>query len=196
MDAQLWDLVRAGNNEAFEHSYHRYAADLYRYGQRFTPDLDSIENAIQDVFIRIWENRLKITIHKSLKLYLLISFRREILQKISQLEKFNQLHVSYPEEWMVTNSVQDRIMEKETKDELSERLASAMENLSKRQKEALHLKYLDNLSYQEIAGVMNIQVPTLYNMIFRAIKLLREDLRKHDLTYCSACLLLITIFLK
>lgn len=189
-DIQIWDLIRAGNDAAFEYIYHSYSGDLFRYGQRFTPNLESIEDTIQDVFIRIWENRLKITIHKSLKLYLFVTFRRDMLRKLDKTGRFEELDRLPDHEGLSAPDIQAKIIEQEYGDELSDFLASAMKKLSKRQKEAIHLRYIDNLSYQEIAQVMDIQPATLYNMIFRAIRQLREDFERRGLRGSLPLLLL------
>lgn len=170
--------------------YHRYAGDLFRYGQRFTPNLESIEDTIQDMFIRIWENRLRIVIHRSLKLYLFVTFRRDMLRKLDRAGRFEELSPSCEHEGAIVPDIQTIIIEQEYGDELSDFLASAMKKLSKRQKEAIHLRCIENLSYQEIAQVMDIQTATLYNMIFRAVRQLREDFDKRGLRGSLPILLL------
>lgn len=193
-DIQIWDLVKAGDHHAFEQVYHKYGDDLYRYGQRFTRKLELIEDTIQELFIRVWENKDRIYIQRSLKLYLLISFRRDILKKLQRTGLFDELNLSDTNKGLMTPDTEETMIKRETDGQLSDFLFAAMGKLSKRQKEAIHLRYIHNLSYQQISEVMNIQIPTLYNMISRAIKLLKEELEKRGLKTTFSVLLIILIF--
>lgn len=189
-DVQLWNLIKTNNDHAFSFIYENYSDDLYRYGQRFTFDLELIEDTIQDIFIKVWRNRSEINISKSIKLYLLSSFRREIILRVNNKRKFDGLEeISLSE--INEESRQTQIIKKEIEEGKLELLNLSLEGLTKRQKEALHLKYIENLSYDQIAQLMGIQVPTLYNVIFRAIKILKEDFNKYSFKYKLSILICI-----
>ena len=52
-------------------------------------------------------------------------------------------------------------------------LNKALENLTQRQKEAIFLKFYESMSYEEIAGVLNISTKATYKLVARAISELR-----------------------
>jgi RNA polymerase sigma factor (sigma-70 family) len=55
-------------------------------------------------------------------------------------------------------------------------MVKALNSLTKRQKEAITLKFYDGLSYQEVAVLMAMSVRATYNLIYRAIEVLRSQL--------------------
>ncbi|GAB4107708.1 RNA polymerase sigma factor [Echinicola sediminis] len=189
-DEHIWFLVKESDEAAFTFIYEKYADDLFRYGQRISSDFDLIEDAVQDVFISLWQNRHKIAISDSVKFYILKSFKRELLLKIKKKGKFKII----PENnfcQTVGESHQEQLIQKETQEGNLALLDLSMKDLTNRQREALHLRYIENLSYQEISAIMGIEVSTIYNVIFRAIKELKRDFQKHR----SKFLLFALIFL-
>ncbi|WP_200977887.1 RNA polymerase sigma factor [Echinicola sp. 20G] len=181
-DKELWELISNNDEYAFTFLYESYVDSLFRYGQRITQKIELIEDSIQDLFTKIWINRKQIRIQKSIKFYLFTTFRRDLLLRVKHINKFGDLSSG------ITNSLQeesyqDFILQQEVAEGKLEILDYSMNHLTKRQKEALHLKYIENQSYEEIAKLMGIQVPTLYNVIFRAIKILKNDFKKYSYKY-------------
>jgi RNA polymerase sigma factor (sigma-70 family) len=54
----------------------------------------------------------------------------------------------------------------------------AINSLTKRQKEAIQLKFYANMSYEEIAGMMKISTDSIYNLVSKAIITLQKELTK------------------
>jgi RNA polymerase sigma factor (sigma-70 family) len=75
-------------------------------------------------------------------------------------------------------SLEDEIIADETKKEHFRELAEGMKKLTKKQQEALSLKFEHNLSYPEIADTLNISVESTRTMIYRALKELRKAIKK------------------
>ena len=64
----------------------------------------------------------------------------------------------------------------EISEEQSAKLKVAFEHLSKRQKEAVYLKYYSGLDYEDIGEVMDINYQSTRNLIFNALKSLRKQM--------------------
>jgi RNA polymerase sigma factor (sigma-70 family) len=190
-DSELWKLIAMGNQEVFAETYKRYSKDLYKYGHKFTQDTELIEDAIQDVYVHIWESRKNLIIQKSIKFYLLSAFRRELLKRIKQSRK-NQSLEGYPADVAWQESFQEILIENQISLESSQKITSALDNLSMRQKEAIFLRYIQELSYDEISELMRIQVPSLYNLIFKGLKAMKDFLSSTDYT-SKIVLLLMTL---
>jgi RNA polymerase sigma factor (sigma-70 family) len=54
----------------------------------------------------------------------------------------------------------------------------ALSALTKRQQEAIYLKFYSDLSYKEVAAMMSISVDSIYNLISKAIDSLQHELNK------------------
>lgn len=172
---ELWGLVIYGDQKAFAHIFRTYSADIFKYGHRFTLDAELIEDVIQDVFVRLWESRANISIHSSIKFYLFSSFRRELVRKLKTNQKYVVLE-DYHSDMAWEESFQEILIENQISLESTNKITSALENLSDRQKEAIYLRYVESLTYEEISCLMGVQVPSLYNLILKGLNAMRQFL--------------------
>ena len=171
-DAALWDDFLAGNRHAYAHMYERYARTLYNYGYKIAQNQQLTEDCLQDLFLSILETRDRLGRTDSIKFYLMRSLRRDIVRRLQAEQRFNpdpdaldfQVEFHYEPTWL----------DAQISAEQSTALLAELNALPPRQKEALFLKYFDNLSYEEIAGVMNIEQASAYKVIYKGIAALQK----------------------
>ena len=171
-DALLWDDFRAGSQAAYACMYERYARTLYNYGYKIAQSRQLTEDCVQDLFLSILESRDRLGQTDSIKFYLMRSLRREIVRLLQAEQRFDpdpealnfQVIFHYEPTWLDSQISADQ----------SALLLTELNALPPRQKEALFLKYFDNLSYEEIAGVMNIEQASTYKVIYKAIATLQK----------------------
>ena len=75
----LWQSFVNGSREAYARLYELYVRPMYLYGLHFCEDRQIIEDAIHDIFVRIYVNRERLPELKNVKLYLLISLKNTLL---------------------------------------------------------------------------------------------------------------------
>ncbi|WP_375445107.1 RNA polymerase sigma factor [uncultured Fibrella sp.] len=171
-DAALWDDFLTGNRAAYAYMYERYAKTLYNYGYKIAQNRQVTEDCLQDLFLNILETRDRLGRTDSIKFYLMRSLRREIVRRLQAEQRFDpdpdaldfQVEFHYEPTWL----------DSQISAEQSAALLVELNALPPRQKEALFLKYFDNLSYEEIAGVMNIEQSSAYKIIYKAIAALQK----------------------
>ncbi|WP_158861488.1 RNA polymerase sigma factor [Lunatibacter salilacus] len=174
-EVEIWKLIEKGNEHAFAFIYQEYSDDLFKYGYKFTQNQDLIEDVIQDVYVVLWEQRTCIQIQRSIKYYLFSAFRRDLIRHINfsyQNEPLEEYHskIAWEKSFMDILEENQVILESKTN------LSKALEILPTRQKEAIYLRYIHEMAYNEISDLMGLQMPSLYNLIFRALKTLKENL--------------------
>lgn len=168
-----WQQFCAGDKSAFaEIAEWNYTA-LYHYGTRFTTDRDLIKDCIQDLFLEVWEKRESLTYIIAIKPYLFQSLRNNLIRRVKRQSVFSVISSNDSEAVEDISSEHDWISA-ETDQLTSDRLKHALELLPKRQREALYLKYYENLSYEEIAEVMGLQRQAVANYLQYGIQKLRE----------------------
>jgi RNA polymerase sigma factor (sigma-70 family) len=170
-DAVIWKLISRGDDPAFVYVYETYSEVLFRYGLRITADKTLIEDSIHDVFLRIWTKRSLLTISCSLKFYLIRAFRRDLIKKVQEIrkKKFSTLS-EMDRNW--EDSFQELLLENQIILESNENVKAAINHLS----EAVFLRYIEGLEYQQIAELMQVKVISLYNLIQKALKNLSQFL--------------------
>ena len=112
---------------------------------------------------------------QSLKAYLLISFRRRLFR---DKEKNNRLgfvaDLSDDYYFEVQFDIETDLIIKEITQENTEKLKHHLENLSKRQREAIYLRFYQGLDYADIAQMMTINPHSAVNLVYDALKSLRK----------------------
>ena len=170
---KLWADIREGSHVAFDKLYKYYVQMLFNYGMKINADRQLVQDCIQELFINLWRNRERLNLKYSVKHYLLISLRNLIFRKqqktklISLRENFDDFE---KETRLSGNEVQT------FKNKKIQTIKGLIQALPKRQREALFLKYFEQLSYEEIASIMSIQITAVYKLTSQAIKNLRKQL--------------------
>lgn len=179
--SQHWLLLKNGDAAALETLYNLYSNALYNYGSKFTADKDLVKECIQELFVNLWTRRNFIGIPPDVKNYLFKSFRISVFKKASLISKHQEYQDTEGYSFSVTLSIEDEIIRTEKDDDQKKRLENAINQLTNRQREAIFLKFYENLSYDEIAEVMGISVKATYKIMARSLSFLRDNLSKDEL---------------
>lgn len=174
-ETKNWNAFRGGNRDSFSLIYEKYFNGLYNYGCKFSRDTEFVEDCIQDLFIKLWQNRENINETPSVKNYLYKSLRNTIFSRLNKLEKINIDDESFDElQFELELSPEAFLIESEHSSEMKLKLDKALTQLTNRQREAVFLRFFEELSYEEVSKLMQITVKALYKIIARAIESLRD----------------------
>ena len=173
-ELHLWDELKAGNKQALERIYRSTVRLLYNYGCKFSRDKQLVEDTIQDLFIEIWKNRAGLGTTDSIERYLLAAIRRKIFRQLTKLRKIDLAESDDQYPFSAELSFENKIIGLEVDEENEEKIKQAFASLSKRQKEAVYLKYYAGLDYEEIEEVMSISYQSARNLVSGGLKKMRE----------------------
>jgi RNA polymerase sigma factor (sigma-70 family) len=157
-------------NELFGRHYDA----LYHYGHRLVRDEDLTKDGIQEMFVDFWHGRDRLAEVRSVKPYLLICLRRRLIKASRARLRFS---LKFPKEhpFEVTFSHEDFLIGEQHSLEQAQRLARALNQLPKRQREALYLKFFDDLAYEEMEPLLGIRYQSIRNLVHQAISFLRKE---------------------
>ena len=77
-DLLLWRRFIEGDEEAYACIYRQYVDSLYAYASCFISDKCLVEDCIQDLFIKIYQNRKSLKETDNIKLYLFVALKRQL----------------------------------------------------------------------------------------------------------------------
>jgi RNA polymerase sigma factor (sigma-70 family) len=175
IDAADWNAFLKGEASSLSALYERHYKKLFRYGIKIINDEAWVEDCIQDMFLELWKNRKHLSKVEKVNFYLLKSLRRKILKKVNHhTDRLSEDDENYP--FLITYSIEDSLVAHDVAQELGEKLTYALSLLTPRQKEAIYLKFYNDLSYEEIGGVMNISYQSLRTLVYQAIKLMKQQI--------------------
>jgi len=183
----IWQSFKQGDWEAYTRLYHDYYSLLNNYGYKFTRSSNLIEDAIHDLFVRLWSTRSNLGNPVSIKNYLYKSLRNTLLRKIKTEEKYTGIDsAEYPSGFEVsyTNQAGLAIEEKEFR----EKVKTIINALPPRQKEIIYLRFYEGLSYEEIADIMSISINSTYKLLYKALENLQQTLGPSALLAVLCCL--------
>jgi RNA polymerase sigma factor (sigma-70 family) len=174
-DEEVWRAAfQNESRQALATLYYRYFKFLKVYGQKVLTDSDAVKDSIQDLFVEMWNHRERLAIPRSVKAYLLVSLQRKLIRHKKKMLKAPLQVNSLPDTELV-HSKEDELIHEQNLAEKQRTLKVAIEGLTKRQQEAIHLKFYANLSYDEIVEVMNISADAIYNLVSKAIDSLQKQ---------------------
>lgn len=176
-DKELLVQIRNGSQDAFSLLYKRYIKALFDYGKFLVGDKDMIEDAIHDVFVNIWSSRKnQIEIH-SIKSYLFVSVRRAILRKKKDDTRREYSHEIIEKKVGEQCSIEDSLITDEKEQEKIKKIRAGINNLTDRQREIIYLRYFNNISYDEISHLLEIDKNYAYNLASKAFAYLKNNFK-------------------
>lgn len=176
-DIQLWSGFKAGSPEAYEQLYEKYFPILCNYGGKISRDKELIKDTLHDLFVDLWRSRERLGDTDSVKFYLYKAFRRKLVNQLKSRHKYVGEEM-LPDHFDFVASPESTLIAGQISAEQQQQMLAALNALSKRQKEAVYLRYFENLTCAEVASVMALEVNSTYVLLSRAIDVLRKHLRK------------------
>lgn len=155
--------------EEFKRNILRLQPRLQRTAESIVGDPDNAADAVQEAVIALWKQRSTLSSHEMEKLSLTVVKRRSI----DLLRKQKPTVPIDAESLMLAEPPQDN-------DEERYRLARKLvEQLPKRQRDTILMKYEDGLSNEEIEKATGMSSTHLYATLSRAYKSLREAIKQY-----------------
>ena len=178
-DSTLWLSFKKGNDLAFSILYNKYVQRLYSYGMHSCRDKDLVLDCLQELFTLLWDRREKLSEVTCVNYYLFKSFRRLLMNRLTVGKKFLiSLRDRESYGFDFAPSQEDALIEEEWEAERNRKVRNSLHSLTKRQREAIFLKFFNQLSYHEVAAIMDLHVDSVYNLISKSIDLLRKKLKE------------------
>jgi len=174
-DPELLDCLRQGDIKAFDELYHRYAKKSMAFALTFFSDRDLAEEAVQIIFIRIWEKRMDLDSSKSFKAYLFQSVKFFMYNHIRDRKHSCTIEDAPKDFFLEENKIEDELVY----GELEATTHLLIDKLPEVQKRVFRLNKLEGLTPAEIAVKMNLSKRTIDHHIYLATKKVKTALLQH-----------------
>lgn len=172
----LFLRLTKGDEGAFDLLFREFHPRLCAFAGNILRDVEAAEDCVQDVFVKLWTDRKKISLPQSPKAYLYAATRNCALNKIGKSAVRQAWEESERESTKTTGSLPAPEMDL-LRGETRERLTAAFKALTPRSRVAMTLRWYEEMSYAEIAQAMGISEKSVENQLARGLKALREQLR-------------------
>ena len=157
---------------SIEYLFHEHYEALVRYAITMVKDKDEAEDFTQSVFVDLWNDRHKISIHTSHKAYLYKGVYFKCMNKLKkqkvESKYINQsnFNESYDSDGLIA-------------DELQKRINSAISSLPDQCRKIFSMSRFESMKYNEIAEKLSLSPKTVENQMGKALKIMRSSLQEY-----------------
>ena len=181
-DNALVKRAREGDYSAFERLFERHRQLVYRFAYQMAPRRDDAEDIVQEAFVRAYQNLDKYRDEAKFTTWLLKITRNLVFNEMRRAKRHPHLPVQIEpnaEEMPLKDEATASPDETLLQTELQQAIENAITLLPETQRMALVLRRYDELSYEEIADVLDLSVPAVKSLLFRARTELRKRLKDY-----------------
>jgi RNA polymerase sigma-70 factor, ECF subfamily len=181
-DVRLMQLVAGGDTTAFEQLIERHQTLVAGTVARMLGSNSDVEDIAQQVFIRVWKSAGRYVARAKFTTWLLKITRNLVFNEMRRAKRHPHLPVQVEPE---ADEIPLKDEATATPDatllqaELEQAIEKAIALLPETQRMALILRRYEELSYEEIADVLDLSVPAVKSLLFRARTELRERLKNY-----------------
>lgn len=185
-DAPLIERVKQGDIKAFEMLVVKYQRRIERLIGRMVRDVDLVPDIAQETFIRAYRAIPRFRGDSAFYTWLYriaVNTAKKALMEMKRDPLVSESALASREDEDETSRVENELTDGETPDavlaskQIAAAVNSAIESLSEDLRQAITLREIEGLSYEEIAELMNCPIGTVRSRIFRAREAIAARLR-------------------
>jgi RNA polymerase sigma factor (sigma-70 family) len=170
-DTNCWQGLKQDDPLALGYLYDTYIDKLFITAMFITNDREMAKDALQEVFIEIWNYRKSIDDVHNAQAYLTMVLRNILFKK--HRTAHHTVAISTNAVLSSNENAEESIIQADIENEKNSRLRNAVSTLSERQKLILELRFNQGLSYEQIADRLGMNYQSVNNLAFRTFRRLR-----------------------
>lgn len=178
-EEELLPLLTEGDRLAFKQLYTSYYRSIFGHALKFTKSADLAEDIVQDVFLKIWENRAMLSEVQHFKSYLFAICKNmtlNLLARASREAKIMEQIIYGAQKFHLDSENKLQQLEYE------KLLLEAIEQLPPQRRLIFRLCKIDGKSYEEVAAQLGVTTGTINDHIVKGNRSVKEYLRRYNLT--------------
>jgi RNA polymerase sigma-70 factor (ECF subfamily) len=176
-------LIKNGDEKAFEIVFRSYYSRLVRFANEYVADSEISRNLVQNVFLKLWENRNSLKETETINGYLYTLTRNESISYLRHLkvsQKFaGKIQAEYENRMLNLDALSNLDFNAFDMNRLELAIIKILEELPERCREVFILSRFEQLKNQEIAEKLQITNKAVESNITRALKIFREQLKDY-----------------
>ncbi len=178
IERELLSRLRSGDEKAFEQFYKNYGRRIFGNILKMVKDQEIAQELLQDVFVKVWENRSVIDIDRSFKSYLFTISRNLVynhLKRIS-LERQIEAYLSSNRSELYSHIEEDLFFE-----ETEQAFKKAVADLPPKRQQIFIMCKIEGKSYEEVSALQDVSVSTINDHVVKGVRFVKEHMERSRL---------------
>lgn len=172
-DTELWCLFLSGDKNAFACIYNKQYRLLVAYGMKLVSDRELVRDCIQDLFVKLSINRKNLNSTININTYLIRSLKNRLYDE-QQFSMKTQILETLPFDLSDDDFFLNLFADNDEDLLQKKKLQKALDLLSSHQREVIYLRFIRELSYEEVGEVLGINYQSAKNLVSRTLVKLRD----------------------
>lgn len=168
-------MLRIGEKLTYKILYEKYVNEMFSYGIALGVERETLYDLIHDVFLHLIEHQNEIPGEGSEKYYLFRSLKNRLISLKRKEICFEGLEEVDDYEFSISVSGLELIEEEEERKEVAELIEEMLQCLTGRQKEAIYLRFMQELEYDEISELLGLTTKATRKLVYRGLDRIREQ---------------------
>ena len=169
--------LKNGNEKAFRQLFDLYYQDIYGYSISILKSKEAAEENVQDVFMKVWQNRETLNIDQSFKAFIFTIARNQAFNFLNKAANEAILKEAIFYESQKSHDYGDYSIREEDCKKLRK---EAMKQLPPKRKQIFKMSRKKGMSYEEISQELGISINTVRNQMSKALESMRVFFQVHD----------------
>ena len=169
----LWVQFWGGNEMAFSQLYCLCFDDLLASGRRVGGDNEMVEDLIQDLFLKLYQKKIILEDNTKLRSFLFRALKNLIYNQLLRNAKLQSLP-DYDFAFDLDYTIDEQLSWMHDQG-LSDEVHHILKGLTGRQKEIIYLRFIHEMSFEEISEIMKINIQSARNLLFRSMEKIRKE---------------------
>lgn len=183
MENSQWLSVLEGDKEVFLTFYRESYQSLYSYGFRLCGNKELTKDCVQELFLEIWKSRHTLNPEvKNVPSYLMTWLRRILSRQMIIASKQNT-YILNSDNSLNEPSYEDLLIIQQDDEVKRKQLRSALLQLTPSQLNIIRQRFFEKKSFQEIAEENDLAKQTVYNVVYKALIILKQALEEFNLVF-------------
>lgn len=176
VDSKLIADLKEGDVDAFKMIYNKFFNKVFNFVNRFSIRIEDTEEIVQDVFLKLWDVRVKIDLNRNFDSLLYVIAQNLVIDKIrkhaSEVNKLNAIKL------IQKRNKPDNCTEQQIDyNELSEIISIMVDQLPTKRRAVFKLSREKGFTNKEIADLMKVSQGTVEKQMSRALHTLTTKLK-------------------
>jgi RNA polymerase sigma-70 factor (ECF subfamily) len=171
IDPALLHSLKNGDQQAFERVFKQYAQKLFSFSLSYLKDEDEAQEVVQEVFLKIWLNRITLKTDTSFQSYLFTIAFNSIRKSFNRKAKNDQYKLDVIDELDEGQDVADY---EQNYQFVSQKLEQFIDEMPEKRKDIFIQRKKQGKPVRQIAEEMGISVKTVENQITESMKYLKR----------------------